>query len=98
MIDIIDAIRALDPNTTAGVSQNDINKIDWHDGNPKKLTIGQIQSKYDELVEADKKLQYQRDRAVAYPPLADQMDLLYHGGLDALKAELKKTKDKFPKP
>ncbi len=98
MIDIIDAIRALDPNTTAGVSQNDINKIHWHDGNPKKLTKGQIQTKYDELVEADKKLQYQRDRAVAYPPLADQMDLLYHGGLDALKAELKKTKDKFPKP
>ena len=42
--------------------------------------------------------QYQRDRAVAYPPLADQMDLLYHGGVDALKAELKKTKDAHPKP
>ena len=42
--------------------------------------------------------QYQRDRAVSYPPWETQMDILYHGGLDALKAELKKTKDKFPKP
>ena len=42
--------------------------------------------------------QYQRDRASAYPSWQDQMDLLYHGGVDALKAELKKTKDKFPKP
>ena len=42
--------------------------------------------------------QYQRDRAVDYPSWQEQMDLLYHGGVDALKAELKKTKDKFPKP
>ena len=42
--------------------------------------------------------QYQRDRASAYPSWQDQMDLLYHGGVDALKAELKKTKDKYPKP
>ena len=41
---------------------------------------------------------YQRDRASAYPSWQEQMDLLYHGGVDALKAELKKTKDKFPKP
>ena len=42
--------------------------------------------------------QYQRDRADAYPSWQTQMDLLYHGGVDALKAELKKTKDKYPKP
>lgn len=48
--------------------------------------------------EASKAVQYQRDRADAYPSWQDQMDLLYHGGLDALKAELKKTKDKYPKP
>ena len=31
--------------------------------------------------------QYQRDRATDYPSWQDQMDLLYHGGVDALKAE-----------
>jgi len=46
----------------------------------------------------EEKTKYQRDRADAYPSWQTQMDLLYHGGIDALKAELKKTKDKFPKP
>ena len=45
-----------------------------------------------------KDTQYQRDRAADYPSWQEQMDLLYHGGVSALKAELKKTKDKFPKP
>ena len=43
-------------------------------------------------------LQYSRDRAESYPSYADQFDLLYHSGVAGLKAELKKTKDKFPKP
>ena len=37
MTDIVDAIRALDPNAWVGCSNNDINQIHWHDGNPKKL-------------------------------------------------------------
>jgi len=57
-----------------------------------------IQDKLAELKKEYSDNQYQRDRASDYPPLADQMDLLYHGGLDALKAELKKTKDAHPKP
>ena len=41
--------------------------------------------------------QYQRDRATDYPTWQEQMDLIYHKGVAGLKAELKKTKDKFPK-
>ena len=41
--------------------------------------------------------QYQRERAVSYPSWQEQMDLLYHSGVEGLKAELKKTKDKYPK-
>ena len=65
---------------------------------PKPPTEEAIQAKLTELqAEYDAK-QYQRNRASAYPSWQEQMDLLYHGGVDALKAELKKTKDKFPKP
>lgn len=42
--------------------------------------------------------QYQRDRAVAYPSIQDQLDLLYHGGLDAWKEEINKVKEQYPKP
>ena len=42
--------------------------------------------------------QYQRDRAVAYPSIADQLDKIYHHGIDAWKKDIKAVKDKFPKP
>ena len=41
---------------------------------------------------------YQRDRAAEYPSIADQLDDIYHNGIDAWKATIKTTKDKYPKP
>ena len=41
--------------------------------------------------------EYQRDRAKEYPSIADQLDTLYHSGLDAWKAQIKTVKDKYPK-
>ena len=62
------------------------------------VTWDQIVAKQAELqAEYDSK-QYQRDRAVAYPSTADQLDMLYHQGIDGWKAEIKKVKDQFPKP
>ena len=40
---------------------------------------------------------YQRDRANEYPSVVDQLDLIYHSGIDAWKAKIKETKDKYPK-
>ena len=50
----------------------------------------------DEQVEL-KKTQYQRDRAEAYPSIKDQLDDLYHNGIDGWKSTIKTTKDKYPK-
>jgi len=41
--------------------------------------------------------QYQRDRATEYPAIADQLDEIYHNGINAWKAVIKVTKDKYPK-
>ena len=40
---------------------------------------------------------YQRSRKVEYPSMADQLDDIYHNGIDAWKATIKVTKDKYPK-
>jgi len=60
------------------------------------------QSKLDAARTAiDKELtdtKYQRDRADEYPSVVDQLDLIYHSGIDAWKAKIKETKDKYPKP
>jgi hypothetical protein len=40
---------------------------------------------------------YKYQRAAEYPSIVDQLDTLYHGGIDAWKAEIKTVKDKYPK-
>jgi len=40
---------------------------------------------------------YSRKRASEYPSIADQLDEIYHNGVNAWKAVIKKTKDKYPK-
>jgi hypothetical protein len=42
--------------------------------------------------------EYQRKRAKEYPAIVDQLDDLYHNGIDGWKATIKVTKDKYPKP
>ena len=41
--------------------------------------------------------QYQRDRATDYPAIADQLDDIFHNGIDGWKATIQLTKDKYPK-
>jgi hypothetical protein len=40
---------------------------------------------------------YSELRAAAYPSFADQFDTIFHGGLDAWKAEIQAVKTQFPK-
>ena len=41
---------------------------------------------------------YKSKRRAEYPSVVDQLDLIYHSGIDAWKAKIKETKDKYPKP
>jgi hypothetical protein len=38
-----------------------------------------------------------RDRQAEYPSIPDQLDEIYHNGINAWKAIIKQTKDKYPK-
>jgi hypothetical protein len=46
------------------------------------------------------KTQYQRDRAVEYPPIGDQLDALWKGGDAAtvMLTQVQAVKAKYPKP
>ena len=88
------AIELLRPNTQWYSIES---KVTFLDGTVPP-TESEIQAKIEELqAEYDAK-QYQRDRAVAYPSTEDQLDMLYHQGIDGWKAEIKKVKDAHPKP
>ena len=41
---------------------------------------------------------YKSKRREEYPSVVDQLDLIYHSGIDAWKTKIKETKDKYPKP
>ena len=41
---------------------------------------------------------YKSQRRAEYPSVVDQLDDIYNNGLDAWKATIKVTKDKYPKP
>ena len=40
---------------------------------------------------------YTEARSAEYPPIVDQLDKIYHSGVDAWKADIKVIKDKYPK-
>ena len=41
---------------------------------------------------------YKSNRAAAYPSIADQLDDIYHNGIDAWKANILAVKKAHPKP
>ena len=96
MTDIISSILAINANAKCTVNGEDANNVTWHDGTTP-IASADILTKQKELVTAYDKAKYQRDRAVAYPSMADQLDDIYHNGVDEWKKTIKAVKDKYPK-
>ena len=68
-----------------------------HDGGSKP-TEAEYDAGFKKLQDDFDALEYSRKRAQEYPKIKDQLDLIYHSGIDAWKAKIKETKDKYPKP
>ena len=64
------------------------------DGNKVDIVQSNVDAARVELA----KLDYQWKRADESPTVVVQFDLIYHSGVDAWKAKIKETKDKYPKP
>ena len=88
MADIITAILAIRPTAQVTVQDEDINKITWHEGEP--IAKADILAKQTELA-------YINKRTAEYPSIKDQLDDLYHNGIDGWKTTIKTIKDKYPK-
>jgi len=93
----IDAIVKLNPNAKCTYQNEDLSTLVWEDGNPNNITEKQITDKHAELMTEYNNNKYQRDRAAEYPSIVDQLDDIYHNGIDGWKATIKTTKDKYPK-
>jgi len=91
-----DAIRALCPNAEFTL-RGDVLEFLKANGDTEPSNSA-IDAKLAELKTAYDNKKYQRDRAAEYPSVVDQLDDIYHNGIDAWKATIKATKDKYPKP
>lgn len=110
---IIDAIKALDADAKVVVNGEPSNQTEY-EANVKyvtgenengtaiygdqSFTWEQVSAKKAELQTAYDNNEYQRKRAAEYPSVVDQLDKIYHDGVDKWKEEMiKPIKDKYPK-
>tara|TARA_R100001463_G_scaffold49758_1_gene99769 strand:+ start:705 stop:995 length:291 start_codon:yes stop_codon:yes gene_type:complete len=93
---LIKAILKINPNAEFTNTGDDIDSIIWlNDTTP--ISKADIEAKMVEVQADYDANQYQRDRQKEYPSIAEQLDDLYHNGIDGWKATIKITKDKYPK-
>ena len=92
----IDALKSLRPNSKYTL-RGDV--LEWHSDNEEvkpsdtEITneITRLQAEYDAK-------DYARKRKAEYPTIADQLDKIYHDGIDSWKEEMiLPVKNKFPK-
>ncbi len=92
-----EAVFSLVPNAKLVIRGQSYEGLEWFDDRPKpteaEITaeVARLQAEYDNN-------EYQRQRAQAYPSMADQLDTIYHEGIDAWKAQIAAVKQEYPKP
>jgi len=87
--DKVNWITGADANNTAiTTTTNPHPELTWTKVNNKMI---ELQTAYDGIG------LIQRKRAKEYPSIANQLDEIYHNGIDSWKSMIKVTKDKYPK-
>ena len=93
---LADAIRALRPNSGYTLRGNTYSSLEWDSTDPlpteQEIEVKLAELKYQEEVNA-----YKEKRKLEYPDWEDQLDQIYHSGIDAWKKDIKVIKDKYPK-
>ena len=99
-ITIMDAILAINPDAQVSIKHDEENhvydEITWHDGTTPISDIDIAAKKAQLQIEYESN-EYQRKRTAEYPSIEDQLDDIYHNGIDGWKATIKAIKDKYPK-
>ena len=89
----IAAIKA-DAYCTSTFDENGVETVTYEDGvTPIDESLVDAKVKELEAIQA-----YQSKRVSEYPKIEEQLDKIYHSGIDAWKADIKAIKDKYPKP
>ena len=82
-----------------GTNNEDITDISSYDCETKHATEKKANEDAEAKAEADRLANrtYAEKRADEYPVIEDQLDDIYHNGIDGWKSTIKAVKDKYPK-
>ena len=94
MITTMNALESLKPGAEWLLTDD---KLEWLDTKQTEPTQEEIDAEIKRLQDQYDANEYQRSRASEYPSIPDQLDEIYHNGIDSWKAIIKQTKDKYPK-
>ena len=85
---VIEAIMALNPDADVSVINNDPDRITWNKGDviAKDVILAKVIA-----------MQYVEKRKKEYPEIKQQLDEIYHNGIDEWKKIIKAVKDNHPK-
>ena len=92
MITTGQALQSLKPNAQ-WVLRGD--ELEWLDTEQTEPTDIEIQTEIGKLKYLEGIQQYQQDRE--YPPMGEQLDNIFHNGIDAWKVDIQAVKDAHPK-
>jgi hypothetical protein len=95
-VKISKAIKKINPDAEFVVQDNSIDRIEWVNGTTP-ISKSDIEAKMSEVQSEYDALDYSRKRANEYPAIVEQLDDIYHNGIEGWKATIKVTKDKYPK-
>ena len=103
MIDVLRAIKSIKADAQVGCHNEDVNKLEWYDGNPTRITVEQITAKQAELQTAYDN-DYARKRLEEYPSVDELVVALWEGVVEERMAAVTKlegkrqaVKTKYPK-
>jgi hypothetical protein len=92
-INIINTIKAINPNAIVCVSGDDVNQIEWLE-ETTPISKNVILAKQSELQALEDVYENRRNE---YGTIVSQLDEIYHNGLDSWKTRLANIKAKYPK-
>jgi hypothetical protein len=105
MTDVAKAIHKINPNAGFVIKDNDVNQIEWSE-ETTPIPKADIEAKMNEMANKPEQSNYAQQRRNAYPPIGDQLDMLWHtidkdeklqGKYFDFYQTLKTVKVKFPK-
>jgi hypothetical protein len=97
---IVEAINSIRPRARWNLIGESYEGLEWLDQTQTKPTESEIEAEITRLQAEYEAKQYQRDRAIAYPTIQEQLDLLYWdkiNGTDNWEQAIAAVKAEYPK-